>query len=84
MENLQCLTIKNKNALDASGVAEVKEFSDKEVKLKLTDKTVLILTGNNFKMGGFDEKSGNVLIYGEITCLKYKGKEESLIKKVFK
>ena len=84
MDNLHLLTIDNRKKLTASGVMEVKEFSDKEVKLKLSDKTILILYGNNFKIGGFDEKSGNVLLTGDITSIKYKGKEESLIKKVFK
>lgn len=84
MDNLHLLTIDNRKRLTASGVLEVKEFSDREVKLKLSDKTILILYGNNFKIGGFDEKSGNVLMTGDIISLKYKGKEESLIKKVFK
>lgn len=84
MDNLHLLTIDNRKRLTASGVMEVKEFSDREVKLKLSDKTILILYGNNFKIGGFDEKSGNVLMTGDIISLKYKGKEESLLKKVFK
>ncbi len=84
MDNLHLLTIDNRKRLTASGVLEVKEFSDREVKLKLSDKTILILYGNNFKIGGFDEKSGNVLMTGDIISLKYKGKEESLLKKVFK
>lgn len=84
MDNLHLLTIDNRKRLTASGVLEVKEFSDREVKLKLSDKTILILYGNNFKIGGFDEKSGNVLMTGDIISLRYKGKEESLLKKVFK
>ena len=84
MDNLHLLTIDNRKRLTASGVLEVKEFSDREVKLKLSDKTILILYGNNFKIGGFDEKSGNVLMTGDIISLKYKGREESLLKKVFK
>ena len=82
--NNHIVTIDNKKRIQITAVSEVLAFTDKEVKLKLNDKTIMFILGNGLKIGGFDNSSGNALILGEITLVKYKGKEENLIKKVFK
>ncbi|MBO5712867.1 MAG: YabP/YqfC family sporulation protein [Clostridia bacterium] len=84
MENIHILTLDNRKKATITAVSEVLSFSDKEVKLKLNDTSVMLITGNALKIGGFDNKSGNALILGEITLIKYKPKEESVLKKVFK
>ena len=84
LENLHLLTLENRKRASITSVSEVLAFSDKEVKLKLNDKTIMIITGNGLKIGGFDNSSGNAVILGEVFLVKYKGKEESFIKKVFK
>ena len=84
MENAHFLTVDNKKSANITAVSEVLAFSDKEVKLKLFDKTVMIISGNGLKIAGFDNSNGKALILGEIFFIKYKGKEESFIKKVFK
>ena len=82
--NNHILTIDNKKRLQVTAVSEVLAFTDKEVKLKLNDKTIVFISGNGLKIGGFDNSSGNALILGDVIAVKYKGQEESLIKKVFK
>lgn len=84
MDNLHVLTIDNRKKVTATGILEVASFSDREIKLIVKDKTVLFLNGNNLKILGFDNQSGNFMLTGEIVSFKYRGKEESLIKKVFK
>ena len=84
MENSHILTVDDRKRANVTSVSEVLSFSEKEVKLKLNDKTVMQITGNGLKIGGFDNKSGNALILGEIVSIKYKGKEESFFKKVLK
>ena len=84
MDNKHLVTIDDRKKFSATAVSEVLSFSDKEVKLKLNDKTVMVITGNGLKIAGFDNGSGNALILGEIFLIKYKGKEENFLKKVFK
>ena len=84
MENLHNVSIENKSKITASGVVEVASCTDKAIKLILNDKTVFLISGNNLKIIGFDNKSGNIALTGEILLIKYKPKEESVFKKVFK
>lgn len=84
MDNSHIITVYNKKRINITTVLEVLAFSDKEVKFRLTDKSALIITGNNLKIAGFDNNTGNATIVGDIISTKYKTKEESFIKKVFK
>ena len=84
MDKLHFITVENKNKFTASEVLEVLAFSEKEVKLKLTDKTTVTVLGFNLKIIGFDNQSGKIALTGEVFQIKYKGKEESFLNKVFK
>ena len=84
MQNNHLLTINDKKRVDITSVSEVLAFSDKEIKLKLVDKTTLLISGNNLKISVFDNNSGNATLHGDISLIKYKGKDDTFIKKVFK
>ncbi len=78
------IIIENRSDVLISSVLEVLAFTDKEIKIKLFNGTVIKIQGENLKIIGFDNQSGNFKMKGLITSLTYKGKEESFIKKVFK
>ena len=59
-------------------------FSDKEIKLKLKDSTVLTIEGDNLKILSFDNVGGDFTMQGKICAIKYREKSESFVKKVFK
>lgn len=85
MENIQHkIIIENRNEVIITSVAEVLAFNEKEIRIKLKCNTIIKIGGENLKIIGFDNTSGNFKLKGVITSLLYKGKEESLIKKVFK
>lgn len=85
MENfVHSLVIENKSRINLTSVLEVLAFSDKEIKLKLKDNTILIVLGTLLKITCFDNKNGNFVAQGVIDSIKYKPKEENVLKKVFK
>ena len=85
MENFKhTLTIENKNTVTISEVAEVLGFSDKEIKLKLKDNSILTIEGEDLKILSFDNVGGNFSMQGKISVTKYREKGTSLVKRVFK
>ncbi len=82
--NIQKVVIENKSEININNVLEVLSFTEKEIRVKLTNSTVIRILGNNLKIIGFDNQSGNFKSKGDILQVIYKGKEESLIKRVFK
>ncbi len=78
------IIIENRNEVLISSVLEVLSFSEKEIKIKLFNNTVIKIMGENLKIIGFDNQSGNFKMKGLIINLAYKGKEESFFKKVLK
>ena len=78
------IIIENRNEVLISSVLEVLSFSEKEIKIKLFNNTVIKIIGENLKIIGFDNQSGNFKMKGLIINLAYKGKEESFFKKVLK
>ncbi len=85
MENIShTLIIENKSKINLTSVLEVLAFSDKEIKLKLKDNTIIIVLGSLLRITCFDNKSGSFTAQGVIESVKYKPKEESVLKKVFK
>ena len=85
MENIcNSLVIENKSRINITSVNEVLAFSDKEIKLKLKDNTIIIVLGSALRITCFDNKNGNFIAQGVIDSVKYKPKEENVLKKVFK
>ena len=85
MENINhILTVENKNKVLITFVLEVLGFSDKEIKLKLKDNSILTVEGENLKILSFDNNSGDFAMQGKINLIKYREKGESLVKRVFK
>ena len=82
--NIHSVVIENKSKINVSSVFEVLAFSDKEIKLKLKDNTILIVLGSILKITCFDNKNGAFIAQGVIDSVKYKPKEENVLKKVFK
>ena len=85
MENLKhSLTIENKNKILVTEVIEVLAFSDREIKLKLKDNTLLNIECENLKILSFDNAGGDFTMQGKISLVKYREKGESFVKRVFK
>ena len=82
--NNHTLYLENKKSGKITSVLEVKNFSENEIKLKLKDQTVLLLAGSNLKIISFDNGSGVLTFVGDIGSVKYQGKSEKFISKVFK
>ena len=82
--NVQKVVIENKSEIHISNVLEVLSFTEKEIRVKLSNLTVIRILGNNLKIIGFDNQSGNFKSKGDILQVNFKGKEEGLIKRVFK
>ena len=85
MENLQHkIIIENKSEVIITNASEVLSFNEREIRVKLKSNYVIKIGGENLKIIGFDNVSGNFKLKGNINSLIYKGKDESFIKKVFK
>ncbi len=85
MENIvHSIVVENKSRINITSVSEVTAFSDKEIKLKLKDNTVLFIFGSALKISCFDNKNGTFTALGSIENIKYKDAQDNLIKKVFK
>ena len=85
MENFKhSLTVENKSKVLVTDTLEVISFSDKEIKLKLKDNTILRVEGDNLKILSFDNLGGDLRVQGKISVLKYHEKSEPFIKRVFK
>ena len=68
-----------------TGVTQVVEIGEKEVKVVVGEKT-LLLTGNNFNAEKLSIEEGMLVLSGEVTTVKYAGKAEakSILKRLFK
>jgi hypothetical protein len=84
MENCNhTLTIDNMQKIKVLDAKEVLAFSSKEIKIKLSDKTILVVGGENLKITCFDDKNGSFIAVGKILSTRYKQGVTSAIKKVF-
>lgn len=84
MENKHVLTLDSKKVLNLSNALEVLAFSDKEIKIKLKDNTILIVQGTDLKITCFDDKNGSFSAVGNFTLVKYKTDATSFVKRVLK
>ncbi len=83
MEN-QCIELKDRKNLKVTCVLEVLGFSDKEIRLLLSNKQKLLITGEKLKVESFSKTSGEFLLEGQINCLKYQGERIGAIKRILK
>ncbi len=84
MENKHVLTLDSKKVLNLSNALEVLAFSDKEIKLKLKDNTILSVQGTDLKITCFDDKNGSFSAVGNFTLVKYKTGVDGFIKRILK
>lgn len=82
-KNTHQIIIENKRKISVTDVKEVIFFSDKEIKIKLKDNTIVSAVGDGLKITCFDELSGNFSAVGNVTGVRYKNQAQTLIKKVF-
>lgn len=68
-----------------TGVTQVIEIGEKEVKVEVGDRT-LLLTGNGFNAEKLSLEEGVLVLSGEISTVKYADKAEakSFLKRLFK
>ena len=68
-----------------SGVTQVIEIGEKEVKVEVGEKT-LLLTGSRFNAEKLSIEEGVLVLSGEVAAVKYGDKAEakSLLKRLFK
>ena len=84
MENFNhTLTIENMQKIKVLDALEVEGFSSREIRLKLKDKTQLVIGGENLKITCFDDKNGSFMAVGKIVSTRYKQGVSNAFKKVF-
>lgn len=83
VKNSHSLTIKEK--ITVTGLKSVVSLGDKEVKVAL-DGRYLLLTGDGFSAERLSVEEGVLVLAGEVTSLKYSSAigTKSLIKRLFK
>ena len=84
MEILHGLTIENKRKIVITEAKEVVHFSEKEIKIRLKDGSILTAFGDGLKITAFDEKNGNFIALGNIVSVRYGVGGKNFVKKVFK
>ncbi|MBE5744313.1 MAG: hypothetical protein E7358_06340 [Clostridiales bacterium] len=84
MENKHVLTLDSQKVLSITNALEVLSFSDREIRIKLKDNTVLTAQGSELKITCFDDKNGTFTAVGNFTIVKYRTGVDGLIKRVLK
>ncbi|MBQ3235146.1 MAG: hypothetical protein IJA97_03195 [Clostridia bacterium] len=84
MENLHQLSIEGRKKISATEAKEVVAFSDREIRLRLKDGSILTALGEGLKITAFDEKDGNFIAVGNVLSVKYGGGGKGFIKRVLK
>ena len=82
-QNIENLTLTNRNRLDITCVECVESFSEQNLKLVVLGNKMTVL-GNGIKILSYDKLSGNFSAEGEIREIKYEHKKQPFIKKIFK
>ncbi len=83
MEN-QNVELENRKNLKVTGVIEILGFSDKEIRLLVSNKQKLLIMGENLKVKSFSQTSGEFYLEGEISCVKYQGEKIGALKRLLK
>lgn len=82
-ENIENLTLTNRNKLNITGVDCVESFSDEVLKLVVNGSKMMVC-GLGIKILSYDKSSGNFSAEGEIREIKYEHKKQPFIKRIFK
>lgn len=85
------LILENRKKINVTGVLEVISFDEEKILLN-TRLGMLTIKGMGLKMNKLDVQNGDVIISGEIGAMIYsskgakasKGKDESILKRLFK
>ncbi|MBR3255321.1 MAG: sporulation protein YabP [Clostridia bacterium] len=86
---IQNLILENREKLSISGVNDVLSFDDQVVMVE-TELGLLTVKGENLKINKLSIDTSEVIVEGEINYLAYteknadRGKQQSLISKIFK
>ncbi len=78
------LSLENRKRICLTAVLEVLAFSDKEIRLKLKNNEVIVLSGENLKIVCFDSSASTFTASGNFTSVRYRAQNASIVKKVFK
>ena len=81
---MQEISIVDRKTFSASGVKDVLAFSDKEIKLLLSDGKRLCVEGAALRISGFDKSSGGFAAEGDVCSVRFSGAKENILKRVFK
>ncbi len=80
---IQKLLIEDRKRLAISCVQEVEGFSEQQIRLTISNSTVLI-SGDKLKITQFNKATGNLQAEGEINSIRYDVKKAPLVKRLFK
>ncbi len=83
MENLHVLSVESKRRITVTEAKEVISFSEKEIRLKLKDGSVLCVFGDGLRITSFDDKNGLFGAVGSFSGSRYKQSAGNFVKKVF-
>ena len=82
-QNIENLTLINRNKLNITCVESVESFSEQVLKLVVSG-SKMIINGLCIKILAYDKLSGNFSAEGEIREIKYEHKKQPFMKRIFK
>ena len=82
-QNIENLTLINRNKLNITCVECVESFSEQVLKLVVAG-TKMVVCGLGIKILSYDKLSGNFSAEGEIREIKYEHKQQPFMKRIFK
>jgi len=77
------LTLEEQKKISLTGISNVESFNEKEVNLKLAEKT-LYITGANLNVEKLNVEDGTLTILGEVSTIRYSGAKIGIMKRIFK
>lgn len=82
-EKMQTALIEEQKKITMTGVESVDSFSTQQITLTVSNGKAVI-SGDGLKIVNFSKSNGNFIAEGKISGLKYLGKHEKVIKRLFR
>ena len=77
------ISLDNRENLMMTGVIKVENINTEIINCKLNGSNICI-TGKDLHIAKLDVNTGEVLLVGQIECIKYAGEKQSFFKRIFK
>lgn len=81
---MHALSLEEQKKLVITDVKEVAYFTEKEIRVLLMNGGKVDILGEELKISAFNNQSGAFAALGKVRAIKYLGKQESFVKRLFK